>query len=112
MEQFWLMVRLEQEKHLPCKLYSSHLVTKFIKYSYFRTGATENFKHRGIIPRSIAQTFKEISDRPDSAYTVRISYVEIYKETMIDLLSNLSEDNKSSNQFTVVEEKNGIFSLS
>jgi hypothetical protein len=35
--------------------------------------------------------------------------VEIYKESMIDLLSNLSDDNKSSNQLTVVEEKNGNY---
>jgi hypothetical protein len=33
--------------------------------------------------------------------------VEIYNESMIDLLSNLSDDNASSNQLTVVEEKNG-----
>ena len=30
---------------------------------------------------------------------------------MIDLLSNLSEENKYSNQLTVVEEKNGILNL-
>ena len=73
----------------------------------FRTGASENFKHRGVIPRAIAHAFKEIADRPQVAYTVRVSYVEIYKETMIDLFSNLSDLGKNLNQLTVVEEKNG-----
>lgn len=34
-------------------------------------GATENYAHRGIIPRAISQLFKEIEDRPEYAITCR-----------------------------------------
>ena len=72
-----------------------------------RTGASENFKHRGLIPRAISHLFKEIADRPQLSYTVRISYLEIYKETMIDLLSSIRESNYNDGSLTVVEEKDG-----
>ncbi|KAJ3120648.1 Kinesin-like protein kif9 [Nowakowskiella sp. JEL0407] len=77
--------------------------------TFTMTGATENYKHRGIIPRVISNLFHEISSRPQYAITVRISYLEIYNETMIDLLSSLSESSKSdtSNTLSVVDDKNG-----
>lgn len=34
-------------------------------------GATESYQHRGIIPRSISQLFKDIEDRPEFAITCR-----------------------------------------
>ncbi|EDO44491.1 predicted protein [Nematostella vectensis] len=57
--------------------------------TFTMTGSTEKFEHRGIIPRSIQQLFREIADRPNSSVTVRISYLEIYNEGMYDLLSTL-----------------------
>jgi kinesin family member 6/9 len=46
--------------------------------------------------------FRDIADRPTLAFTVRISYLEVYNEQMMDLLGDV----KASN-LTVVEEKSG-----
>lgn len=76
------------------------------------TGATENYKHRGIIPRAISQVFKEISEQPQLDVTVRVSYLEIYNENMVDLLAGLAEEVEDTNKQKVqnslnVDEKNG-----
>ncbi|NWX01424.1 KIF9 protein, partial [Caloenas nicobarica] len=55
--------------------------------TYTMTGATAEYKHRGIIPRAIQQVFKATTRSVDPFVTVRISYLEIYNETMFDLLS-------------------------
>ncbi|KAJ3181557.1 Kinesin-like protein kif9 [Gaertneriomyces sp. JEL0708] len=78
--------------------------------TFTMTGATENYKHRGLIPRAIAQMFREISDRPQYSYTIRISYIEIYNEQMIDLLGNLPDCLKGEN-LHVIEDKNGSASV-
>lgn len=39
--------------------------------TFTMTGATENYKHRGLIPRAIAQLFRQIEDQPDYGVTVR-----------------------------------------
>ncbi|KAJ3110306.1 Kinesin-like protein kif9 [Phlyctochytrium bullatum] len=74
--------------------------------TFTMTGATENYKHRGIIPRAISHVFREISDRPQLASTVRISYLEIYNEQIVDLLASLGESQDEN--LAVVEDKNGI----
>lgn len=55
------------------------------------TGPIENYRLRGLIPRAISQVFKEARDRVESSTTVRVSYLEIYNETMFDLLSTLPD---------------------
>src|SRR5690242_964298 len=71
-----------------------------------QTGATENFKHRGIIPRAIEEIFREIRNKPENAYTVRISYLEIYNETLYDLLSSLNSSEEPP-EYKVVEDGKG-----
>ena len=39
--------------------------------TFTMTGATENYKHRGLIPRAIQQIFKDIDERTESAISVR-----------------------------------------
>ncbi|KAJ3093130.1 Kinesin-like protein kif9 [Quaeritorhiza haematococci] len=80
--------------------------------TFTMTGATENYKHRGLIPRTIAQIYREIAERPQMAFTVHISYLEIYNEQMIDLLSSLP-DNKTGDEtpLNIVEEKSGVTSV-
>ncbi|XP_048779143.1 kinesin-like protein KIF9 isoform X1 [Ostrea edulis] len=78
------------------------------------TGATESYKQRGLVPRSLSQLFKEIEERPEYAITVRVSYLEIYNETMSDLLSTLPETwkNKEDGQdqaMVVVENQDGVY---
>ncbi|KAI8897548.1 P-loop containing nucleoside triphosphate hydrolase protein [Globomyces pollinis-pini] len=74
--------------------------------TFTMTGASENYKHRGLIPRAISHLFKDISERVNLAFTIRISYLEIYNEQMIDLLSTLS-DNVSNENMAVVEDRTG-----
>ncbi|KAI0213411.1 Kinesin-like protein KIF9 [Lamellibrachia satsuma] len=68
--------------------------------TYTMTGATENYKDRGIIPRAITQLFREIDEMPGKVVSVRISYLEIYNETMFDLLSTLPESMAVMDQVT------------
>lgn len=39
--------------------------------TFTMTGTTENFKHRGIIPRAISNIFREIDERPEQSVSVR-----------------------------------------
>eukprot|EP01112_Ceratiomyxa_fruticulosa_P010632 TRINITY_DN2820_c0_g1_i1.p1 TRINITY_DN2820_c0_g1~~TRINITY_DN2820_c0_g1_i1.p1 ORF type:complete len:954 (+),score=259.19 TRINITY_DN2820_c0_g1_i1:209-3070(+) len=77
--------------------------------TFTMTGATENYKHRGIIPRTISHVFKEVRQRPDSAIVVRISYVELYNETMYDLLAFANPDapHFENEELKIVEDANG-----
>ena len=81
--------------------------------TFTMTGATENYKHRGLIPRTISQIFRDVADRPQLAFTIRVSYLEIYNEQMIDLLAGLPSDGTvalnggGEVSLNVVEDKNG-----
>ncbi|ELU05024.1 hypothetical protein CAPTEDRAFT_218005, partial [Capitella teleta] len=84
--------------------------------TFTMTGATEHYKNRGLIPRAIAQVFKEIDETPDQSITIRLSYLEIYNETMFDLLSTINPNGGKSNSalpgmtpMTVVEDENGCY---
>ncbi|XP_040287413.1 kinesin-like protein KIF9 isoform X2 [Bufo bufo] len=73
------------------------------------TGATENYKNRGIIPRALQQVYKEIAEQTDCTVTVRISYLEIYNETLLDLLSSMPDVPASDTQMTIVDDPHGVF---
>ncbi|XP_026952777.1 kinesin-like protein KIF9 isoform X1 [Sagmatias obliquidens] len=77
--------------------------------TYTMTGATENYKHRGILPRALQQVFKMIEERPTQAITVRVSYLEIYNESLFDLLSTLPYVGPSVTPMTIVEGPQGVF---
>ena len=76
--------------------------------TYTMTGANGNFQHRGIIPRAISQLYKDIDGRAESDITVRISYLEIYKDKMYDLLCTLDGDGVSSNNLTITEDDQSV----
>lgn len=104
--------------------------------TYTMTGAAETYKQRGIIPRaiqevidthdqqahvydlqainhlSIPQVFQEVEQRADYTFSVHLSFLEIYNETMVDLLSSLKQGKApGSGLFTVVEEPGGGVSV-
>ncbi|XP_027763562.1 kinesin-like protein KIF9 [Empidonax traillii] len=54
--------------------------------TYTMTGATSEYKHRGIIPRAIQQVFKAAAGSLSLSIRIRISYLEIYNEALFDLL--------------------------
>ncbi|XP_036372379.1 kinesin-like protein KIF9 isoform X2 [Megalops cyprinoides] len=59
--------------------------------TYTMTGATESYKERGIIPRALQEVFREVEQRSDHIITVRLSFLEIYNETLLDLLCSQQE---------------------
>ncbi|XP_073692697.1 kinesin-like protein KIF9 [Garra rufa] len=80
--------------------------------TYTMTGAAETYKQRGIIPRALQEVFLEVEQRADHTFTVHLSFLEIYNETMVDLLSSLKKGKCSnSGVLTVVEETGGGVSV-
>ncbi|KAM6086926.1 kinesin-like protein KIF9 [Chlamydotis macqueenii] len=77
--------------------------------TYTMTGATAEYKHRGIIPRAIQQVFKATAHSVDPFVTVRISYLEIYNETLFDLLSTVPGDGTGDVQLAVVDCPLGVY---
>lgn len=55
--------------------------------TYTMSGGPQSYKYRGVTPRAISQIFNEIANREDQAFTVRVSFVEIYNELLYDLLT-------------------------
>ena len=50
-----------------------------------------------------------IEERPTHAITVRVSYLEIYNESLFDLLSTLPYVGPSVTPMTIVENPQGVF---
>ncbi|XP_072905399.1 kinesin-like protein KIF9 isoform X2 [Hemitrygon akajei] len=76
--------------------------------TYTMTGATEKYEYRGIIPRAIQQIFKEVEEQADLALTLYVSYLEIYNETLFDLLSTTPDSPTSNTHMSIVEDDHGV----
>ncbi|XP_029313964.1 kinesin-like protein KIF9 isoform X2 [Cottoperca gobio] len=72
--------------------------------TYTMTGSTESYKQRGIIPRALQE---EVENRTEHAFSVYLSYLEIYNETLVDLLSSLQGSPHPSPRGMVVSEEPG-----
>jgi hypothetical protein len=72
-----------------------------------QTGATQNYKYRGITPRALAQIFREIQDKPEMSVVVRISYLEIYNEMLYDLLADRDEAAAVNEDLQVMDDAKG-----
>ena len=55
-------------------------------------GDFENKKNKGIIPRSFDYIFEEISKDKEHKYNVMVSFIQIYLESMQDLLEPKNKD--------------------
>ena len=49
-------------------------------------GLNNDYRYRGLIPRAISHLFNQITKKNDFIYKISINYVEIYNETLHDLL--------------------------
>lgn len=56
----------------------------------------------------LVQVYKEIEDRGEQAVSVRISYLEIYNESMFDLLSTLPDASQALPMMTISEDEFGV----
>ncbi|NXQ44602.1 KIF9 protein, partial [Catharus fuscescens] len=77
--------------------------------TYTMTGAASEYRNRGIIPRAIQQIFKSASEFLNILVTVRISYLEIYNETLFDLLAPALGRGCKDNQLTVMDGPQGVY---
>ncbi|KAM3822766.1 kinesin-like protein KIF9 isoform 2-T2 [Vipera latastei] len=76
--------------------------------TFTMTGTTGNFKHRGIIPRAIQQVFQSMEEHSNRLITVRVSYLEIHNETILDLLPSLRLGLDSDLPLSIVESPHGV----
>lgn len=76
-------------------------------------GANEAFKNRGLVPRAISHLFSLVNSRSDLIANIKISYLEIYNENLIDLLKGGSEEalDSGSSGMSVIEEPDGVVSV-
>ncbi|XP_012923911.1 chromosome-associated kinesin KIF4A isoform X5 [Heterocephalus glaber] len=80
----------------------------------------ENEPTVGVIPRVIQLLFKEIDKKSDFEFTLKVSYLEIYNEEILDLLCpsrekacqiNIREDPKEGIKIIGLTEKNVLVAL-
>ena len=57
--------------------------------TYTHTGSTSQFAQRGVAPRAIARVFSHAASQPQYETLVTASYLEIYNDTLVDLLTEL-----------------------
>ncbi|XP_014747491.1 PREDICTED: kinesin-like protein KIF9 [Sturnus vulgaris] len=77
--------------------------------TYTMTGAASEYRNRGIIPRAIQQIFKLAAEFLNILVTVRISYLEIYNETLFDLLAPAMGRGCKDNQLAVMDGPQGVY---
>uniref|UniRef100_A0A803W179 Kinesin-like protein KIF9 n=1 Tax=Ficedula albicollis TaxID=59894 RepID=A0A803W179_FICAL len=77
--------------------------------TYTMTGAASEYRNRGIIPRAIQQIFKSAAEFLNILVTVRISYLEIYNETLFDLLAPALGRGSKDNQLAVMDGPQGVY---
>ena len=70
------------------------------------SGSPNNFNYRGIIPRGITRLFQELGGKPDYDFVVKVSYLEIYNESVFDLLSSLPPS-EQKDEITFQEDAKG-----
>ncbi|XP_048366841.1 kinesin-like protein KIF9 [Sphaerodactylus townsendi] len=74
--------------------------------TFTMTGMTEDYEHRGIIPRAIQQVFRTMEEHGGQFITVRVSYLEIHNEIIVDLLS--SAPHAPDPPLSIVEGPRGV----
>lgn len=56
-------------------------------------GMNNDYRYRGLIPRTISDVFKQIIKKHDLSFVVKINYIEIYNEIIHDLLDPMLNSN-------------------
>lgn len=78
-------------------------------FAYGQTGSGKTFtmmgdhQNLGIVPRAVDEVFEFISQDRSREYLLRVSYLEIYNETLKDLLA----DPRSTPRLTIHENEKG-----
>ncbi|XP_042881308.1 chromosome-associated kinesin KIF4-like isoform X2 [Penaeus japonicus] len=56
------------------------------------TKGVETDDEAGIIPRAVRDIFEGVSEKKNADFLVKVSFIELYKESLFDLLTNKSRD--------------------
>ncbi|KAI6653657.1 Kinesin-like protein KIF9 [Oopsacas minuta] len=70
--------------------------------TYSISGPGQSYRHRGILPRLIHNLYQEIDERYEQDVSIKASYLEIYNESLYDLLGGLNDS--VSDKLVVTEE--------
>eukprot|EP00965_Chrysotila_dentata_P197533 6178236-Pleurochrysis_carterae.AAC.5 len=57
-----------------------------------RLALFRSYAHRGIAPRVLAEIFRHVQEHPQYDTTIGVSYVEIYNDSLVDLLSTIPSE--------------------
>jgi len=76
--------------------------------TYTMSGGQQSYRFRGIIPRAVSQLFQETQSRPDQAFTIRVSFCEVYNELVYDLLSSVAPPDQTGTIMIQEDSKHGI----
>ena len=69
--------------------------------------SSSSYEYRGVSPRSIAEIFNYVSNSPQYDATIGVSYLEIYNDSLVDLLSTLPSEDTYSEPLALVEGADG-----
>ncbi|KAL0219428.1 hypothetical protein P9112_005081 [Eukaryota sp. TZLM1-RC] len=78
--------------------------------TYSIVGETSNFQARGIIPRVLSDLFIAIDNQPELDFTIKIGFLEIYNDSLTDLLRDVNDYNAP--QLSIQESQDGNISVS
>ncbi|XP_047736971.1 kinesin-like protein KIN-7C, mitochondrial [Hyalella azteca] len=85
-----------------------------IAYGYTATGKTYimiiSDESPGMLPLAFKSLFQCIREKPDRQYTIRASYLEIYKDRMVDLLETTGNI-RGKKTLLLLEDPSGHFYL-
>ncbi|CAM9629433.1 unnamed protein product [Pylaiella littoralis] len=74
--------------------------------TFTMSGDSGNYQHRGISPRALTHVFQEVNARIETAFSVTITYMEIYNEKIFDLLVDPAV-NATKGEYTIAEDRSG-----
>ncbi|XP_074550027.1 kinesin-like protein KIF9 isoform X2 [Halichoeres trimaculatus] len=75
--------------------------------TFTMTGSMDSYQLRGISPRALQEVFQEVEKRTEHVFSVHLSFLEIYNETLVDLLSSIRGSPHPSPRVMVVTEEPG-----
>ncbi|CAM9338046.1 unnamed protein product [Ectocarpus sp. 12 AP-2014] len=74
--------------------------------TFTMSGDSGNYQHRGISPRALTHVFQEVNARIETAFSVNVTYMEIYNEKIFDLLVDPAA-NATKGDYTIAEDRAG-----